>query len=150
MKIRYGFISNSSTTSFCIYGTEIKGSMDIDSFKRIKAAYPNEWESIFKPYSEKNEWYGKILNIDKLTKEEASKMELDSEWFEVLDRLVDGFKLSAYSCGDTDQHWVGKTWASMKEDETKKQFQDGVEKILKAWFGEETKCYNIKEAWRDG
>jgi len=29
MKLRYGFVSNSSTTSFCIYGALIQGPKDI-------------------------------------------------------------------------------------------------------------------------
>jgi hypothetical protein len=46
--------------------------------------------------------------------------------------------------------YLGFSWDSTKEDETKKQFKERVEKTLKNLLGNDIKCSTHQEAWRDG
>jgi hypothetical protein len=52
MKIRQGFVSNSSSSSFCIYGAKIKNDVDVDVYDVAEKAglechYPEGWESYY-------------------------------------------------------------------------------------------------------
>jgi hypothetical protein len=41
MKVRNGFVSNSSTSSFCIYGAEVSGTDEAALIKKIQEAFPD-------------------------------------------------------------------------------------------------------------
>lgn len=95
MKIRVGFVSNSSTTSFSIYG--------------IWLDHPEL------PMREKIE---------------------SSDLFWCLDELGDGL-------------YVGRTWKSIQDTETGRQFKEWVENKLKD-FGITEAPTSIDAGWRDG
>ena len=90
MKIRHGFVSNSSSQSFCIYGIYL---------------------------------------------DEEPKGDLDGLSME---------------CTERDEVCVGRSWASVKDDETGKQFKEDVEKKVKALFGEDKKCNTHEYSWYNG
>ena len=92
MKIRNGFVSNSSSSSFCIYGT----SVDIDG------------------------------NIEE---------------------MIENTGLEIHNYYDTI--YVGRSWSSIKDDETGAQFKESVNKALKN-LGIDAKCGTCEEAWFDG
>jgi hypothetical protein len=100
MKTRRGFVSNSSTTSFCIYGIAVdyrdeEANQDIED-KAHKAGF----QCIYGP--------------------------------------------------DYDEYiYLGRSWSSIKDDETGAEFKASVEEIAKEIFGKD-KCYAYEEAWRDG
>lgn len=88
MKIRNGFVSNSSTSSFCIYGAYLDDEVkiDVNLFRKIKKMYPKEYEiaidkkiqylSSFKDSKkDKDIWfYTALKNIDDPTTMEDKKI----------------------------------------------------------------------------
>jgi len=57
MKIRYGFVSNSSTTTFCIYGTciDVKEFLNAEDIKKVENGEYNVVEMCMeKLFAEKN------------------------------------------------------------------------------------------------
>jgi hypothetical protein len=109
MKIRQGFVSNSSTTSFCIYGT------DLSEFKE----------------------------------ELEEKFKVEGEWA-ILEAVEKETGLFTSSGQESENLYIGRKLASIKDEETGKQFKEGVKEKIKKLMGKEIECYNISEAWRDG
>ena len=97
MKIRNGFVSNSSTSSFCIYGAQIKRN---------------------------------IVDEDKVTKA--------------------GLEVHYGDPNNDDENFnIGRSWCSIKDEETGAQFKASIAKLIKEMFGTE-ECSTIEEAWHDG
>jgi len=97
MKIRKSFVSNSSTTSFIIYGVVFGEEVTEDL------------ESI------------------------AAELELE------------------YHVGQEGYNrYIGRSYDSIKDDETGKQFKESIEKKLKERFGEDINVSHHEEAWYDG
>ena len=112
MKIRQGFVSNSSTTSFCIYGVGLEnwpdtGNSDYDDDDGY--GYDKcEW------------WYNKAREIG-------------------LEHHRD-----PYDGGG----WIGLSLTQMDMDETRREFQERVDKLLTSIGLSGDGIY--EEAWRDG
>lgn len=123
MKVRKGFVSNSSTSSFCIYGIQADSEMLAKAVK------------ILDPESELVEdgGYGEYVT---------------SEW-EAGDVVSNKTNLE-YHQAYCEYNYFGRSWSGIGDDETGKQFKDSVEKEIKSLFGEDVKCFTIEEAWRDG
>jgi hypothetical protein len=146
MKIRKGFVSNSSTSSFLIYGTaidsedrdvilinEIKKLKTIEEFKSV---YKYTDEEIYNIIHQENQTVDQI--IKKITEEYEDKWEdlkYDSDLF----------------VGTSDVgYYIGKSPQSVPNDITfgdwKKQIEEETSKLL----GKKVKCSWIEEAWSDG
>ena len=118
MKIRLALVSNSSTTSFCIYGIKLDSIFDkIMGSKSLKAKFL------------------KMLDDDDLEKiDEAEdpddKDDIMSEFFhDDPDGFVEElFGMEYFSNGYS--HWLGAGIDKMKDDETKKQFQTRIKKVF--------------------
>jgi len=111
MKIRTGFVSNSSSSSFCIYGV----SMDDYEFgEKIRTLHPSlADEECTYTLSEELD-----TNLD---------VQFPSEYGEV---------------------YIGRSWATISDNETGKQFKESVEKEIEKIFGEKIKCGTHEEAWQ--
>jgi hypothetical protein len=105
MKVRVGFVSNSSSSSFCIYGA----SMDL------------------------SEIIEKVKESHLIPEEELERLDEDNEWYELGEILEKKLGLSTYQ--SEDYFWIGREWSGIDDNETGRQFKDGVQKKLEDVFG---------------
>jgi hypothetical protein len=120
MKIRKGFVSNSSSSSFCIYGTSV------DSLSEITGVSVQEINE--KRKQKFLEGYGK--------QHPELVPQSDEEWQEYFDEdcdyadYVSGTGLEIYS-KDGYEYYIGKSWHLIGDDETGKEFKAAVEAKVK-------------------
>ena len=105
MKTRQGFVSNSSSSSFCIYGKYFDKETVLEAFK----CSPEDHD---------------IYDI----------------------KFPDGLECH-YNSDVNDNVAIGRSFSTIKDDETGKQFKEGVEKAIEKLFGEKKECSEIEEAW---
>ena len=139
MKIRQGFVSNSSSSSFCIYGVSKEESEIIDALV-AKGAPEEEFEDGVYEYLDtwSYDWHKKE---GKLTDEDKAKFE---------GRFLhpdDGFE---YESIMGECHFIGISWKNINDDETGAEFKARIEAKMTELFGEDTECSTHEEAWRDG
>jgi hypothetical protein len=99
MKIRSGFVSNSSSSSFCIYGIEVTEEIQ----EKIKKFLDPD----------KNEDHEEYIGHSEL-----------SEMFNYGEKKFDVKYIAAF-CGESG--YLGGYWSTIGDDETGKQFKDRVE-----------------------
>ena len=114
MKIRMGFVSNSSSSSFCIYGAELS-----DVLEELKKALGMDLTS------DCDDVYSLSEAIESKT-----GLELHTVMGECL--------------------YIGRSYTSIKDDETGRQLKDDVEAKLKQLLGRDVPCSSLSEAWYDG
>ena len=114
MKIRIGFVSNSSSSSFCVWG------IDLD-FEILNKAL----DMGFDPDSDYAYDYEKIMKMER----KLSDLLKDTE--------------ITFGIGEECYGVCGRPYSSLKDDETGAEFKEKAEKILKKIFGEQTKCHFI-------
>ena len=99
MKVRMGFVSNSSSSSFCIYGAELKME---------------------------------TADVEKL-EEKAVELGLLIEY------------------GQEGEHkYIGRSWDSIKDDETGAAFKAGIREGIEAVTGQKLECSTFEESWYNG
>lgn len=105
MKIRSGFVSNSSSSSFCIYGVSLNDNVNLDFLPQDKWGDP----------------------------------EIEIEGLEIHRYSDYGF-------------YIGRSWDTVKDDETGAMFKKDVEDKLKEAFKDKPlpKCATHSKAWYDG
>jgi hypothetical protein len=150
MKIRNGFVSNSSSSSFCIYGINLETDY-VDILKKIKKNVPELFEKVKEYASEYDE------DIDINTDEGLERITEDDP-IDLLDRVLNNKKKDEWETksGDLVIHhpddcdvYIGMEWKDIGDDETGKQFKDRIEAQLKKILGK-VKCETHEMAWRDG
>lgn len=123
MKDRSGFVSNSSTSSFFIYGTII-------GLKDLRKSLTEEAINILKEY-----------HNEQLKESSNSTRSIDDPRYiyGVSDyEVCDVLGLAHTYCGEEGYIAIGVSPEFMKEDETKAQFKARVEEEIK-------KCFNVTE-----
>ena len=126
MKTRNGFVSNSSSTSFTIYGISFNNNEDT-----LKEAMLPEIVEIIDAMPAPNKW--------------------SDDFSDKLEQYLDNnkFKLSVQTGQDSEYIYFGESWPD--EDETPRQFKvrikETLEKIFKPGCGA---LGHHEESWYDG
>lgn len=114
MKIRQGFVSNSSSSSFYICGTKV----DKSEFPQLLEKLTGE-PYVVPVYKDKlDELYGEQDLVNKLKK------------------LVYNTKKLSFLWSDSG-YYIGRHVQDMPEDETKKSFRESIQKYYEELFGVE-------------
>jgi len=117
MKIRQGFVSNSSSSSFCLYGIEIEECEIKEAL--IEKGYATEEDLSEGLYEWLDEWsFEYDLKQKGLPKEEIAKR--------LANRPLAGFE---YECMDGEYHWMGISWKNIGDKETGAEFKEKIEKV---------------------
>lgn len=137
MKVKFDFVTNSSTTSFVVWGIQCYDKDKI--FKNEKLI-----ELAFDVYDKEN-------NEEGLTLSEFKEKIEDSSIYELIDLIEDKIKPLDYSTGPEGyEFWIGGSPESMRDDQTLGEYKkEIIEKLNKLGFEVERLDF-ICEAWRDG
>jgi len=128
MKIRNGFVSNSSSSSFCIYGADdINPEILLKNFKKL----------VTEGKVQVSPWILELLN-------EEEEGDLD-ELCEILYNYKD---IQAFNMWD--ELYVNVSYTRMKGDETRNEFEARVREMLLKLDPMITGFSVQQEAWRDG
>jgi len=119
MKKRIGFVSNSSSSSFCIYGTYI-------SHEKLKETLVAEG-IMSDPCGDIESWFWGIEGADFLKKH----------------------SLSAQNPEYHEGTYLGRSWKDIPDDQTGATFKEEVEKTITETLGEEVECSTHEVAWED-
>jgi hypothetical protein len=131
MKIRTGFVSNSSSSSFLIYGAELGYRPSEEKLKTVLNKLLDG-----KPLLG---WKDRVIDVDELG------------GYELCDHIAGKLGLSSHGNSDYG-FYIGASWDTIKDDETGAQFKARVETALKKAFGDdESILLGTHEAlWYDG
>lgn len=115
MKIRNGFVSNSSSSSFCIYGVDLDFSDLIEKVKENKL----------------------------ITEDVLNDLEKNDEWWELGEVVESQTGLEVHT--SDDYAWIGKSWSSIGDNETGLEFKNSVKVEMKKLLGEDSDCRTHEE-----
>ncbi len=153
MKIRMSFVSNSSSSSFLIYGVCTEDKPSVENLLKVldMEAAKKKWVNW---YAKKQQEYGESHSNrypDTTWEEWLVKIEDDITWM-IEDRLplfFDDFpNLSIH--WPFDNYYIGLDPRNMDDDETMGEFKIRAEKAIQSMVNEDTKLDWHELAWRDG
>lgn len=112
MKVRSGFVSNSSSSSFLIYGCGVK----TDIIKQIASKLNKDVDDLDDDYFF-NDLHEDLYKLFKNNKH-----------------------IRIYSCCDGEMMYIGKSWDQVGDNETGKQFKQTVQNEINSVLGVDVKC----------
>ena len=116
MKYRNGFVSNSSTTSFCIYGVQFEDSEFIEAVKDAEL----------------------IKNILANTECETLEEAYEVDKYELMENLLEGVGVGYYNDSECGRVYIGDSLSDCKDDQTMGDFKQKVRENI-------TKVLNVKD-----
>jgi hypothetical protein len=146
VKVRTGFVSNSSTTSFLIYGVSLRDkSIDlISAIKKFRDNNFQKFQTILDELLQVNNELGLFLSdLDSITDEETLIDLLIEDPF-TLGEMLGNIKILT---GSSYMVYYGKSWDEIKDDETGAQFKERINKKIRKIFGDNVNAYTIADAW---
>lgn len=108
-KIRLGFVSNSSSSSFCLYGIRL-GETEMHEFVKNNFQDNSELLDALENYDDEPWEFGEVLQ----------------------QQGIPGVQIIPYI--DCSIYYVGKEFKNIKDNETGKEFKESVEKIISEKF----------------
>jgi hypothetical protein len=146
MKIRLGFVSNSSSSSFCIYGTTINTTDFIRGLIENFGDIPE-----IKIQIEENELSKKISNT------EDDYFHIDYEEMEFVDEVLDilarkdinpnCYRKYQMNYDTKSEITIGRSYLDIDDNETGKEFKEKVEKFIKKIVKTEIEFDQMQEAF---
>ena len=139
MKIRQGFVSNSSTSSFCIYGVQLYCDDFVELIKNKFGKNPlrtNKYRSNFILYNNFDREFDGMPP-------HSSIIYCGEEDIRFTELLIEGDK-------EDYNFTIGLPPEAIGDEETGKQFRERVESALKDQLGITQKCLWHTEGWYDG
>ena len=143
MKVRVGFVSNSSTSSFLIFGIAYEG----DLWEAVK----EEWKEKLLAKAKEDDYHNYSDDDDEDEDDEDNENPFDGDdcgLLETLCEIADVGNLYVDHPDGYDATYIGESWDSVGDDQTGKQFKDEVKarinKILNvndSEFGTHSEAY---------
>lgn len=142
MKIRTGFVSNSSASSFCIYGA----AFDFSTAQEAFYVEPPATEEI------KCKACGQIMANGKFCSSCGEALGEEKDKYEVVEDIrkkFEGTGIEVITAYDSyDSLYLGKSWKKVSNDQTGAQFKKEIEDAITPHFPNTTvKFSTIEEAW---
>lgn len=133
MKLRIGFVSNSSSSSFCVYGASVDDfSLNTEVLDRLE-----------KSFSENKELVKVITKC-----REAIKADEDCDLSDYLYDIMETLQVSHMFSDST--LLIGRSYNTLKDDETGKQFRKSTTEKLRLILGDtKLECDYIDEVIYD-
>jgi len=132
MKIRHGFVSNSSTSSFCIFGAEIDKDIFLDKMRKLNPKI----DVMFALFEERE----KFNEGDTIDYEAPSIDDVKEDALEIAEEMLMKMGLEIETAGyEGDYYYIGRDFTSIKRNETRNQFETSIKKAVKKLFPKQ-KC----------
>lgn len=121
MKIRSGFVSNSSSSSFCVHGAHIDSDEIMDLINSIGAAFPES-----KQISE-------LVTKCKAEYEDGSLFE-NGNLDKLLNQIFEKTQIEYILNWECEAIWLGRSYKTLGDDETGAQFKESAESEIRKYL----------------